>query len=67
MGERKLRCGIVDGAQKMVDYAKKSGTETVTREFDPEGFKYQGDFGGIQRNNLRKFADCGALQKLTEL
>jgi hypothetical protein len=51
----------------MVDYAKKSGTETVTREFDPEGFKYQRDFGGIQRNNLRKFVDCGVLQKLTEL
>jgi len=59
--------GIVDGAQKMLDYAMKSGTEMVTREFDPDGLKYQGDFISIQRNNLRKFADSSALQELTEL
>ncbi|KAF2113716.1 hypothetical protein BDV96DRAFT_647963 [Lophiotrema nucula] len=61
-----FQLGVFDGARKMVDYAIKSETETVTTLLDPEGLKYWGDFAGIQRNNLAKFAAGGALQKLTE-
>ncbi|ORY09886.1 hypothetical protein BCR34DRAFT_602479 [Clohesyomyces aquaticus] len=67
MGRVDPETGVVENAQKVVEFALNSGWDRVSREFDPMVLGRQGEFSGIDAKNLGAFAGENALLKLTGL